>query len=136
MSFVCHILDDFLIIEPPARTRPFAFTCQANLSSMILTFRSLNIPILVAKTEGPSKVIQFTVIILDSQQMEVLLPGDKIERIKTASHAFRSKRSTAMQELQSLIGTLNFACKVISRDPFSATYNSPYQRRQKTPSPH
>ena len=45
--------------------------------------------------------------------MEARLPVDKVERIKTALWEFRSKRSTTLQELQSLIGTLNFACKVI-----------------------
>ena len=53
-------------------------------------------------------------IIPDSHAMEARLPEDKIERIKTALNEFRSRRSTTLQELQSLIGTLNFACKVIS----------------------
>ena len=114
ISFVCHILDDFLIIEPPALTVPFNSLCQASLSSMILSFKNLNIPISAAKTEGPCKVIQFMGIILDSHTMEARLPEDKIQRIKTALSEFRSKQSTTLQELQSLIGTLNFACKVIS----------------------
>ena len=53
-------------------------------------------------------------IILDSHKMEARLPVDKVERIKTALCEFRSKPSTTLQELQSLIGTLNFACKVIA----------------------
>ena len=113
ISFVCHILDDFLIIEPPAPATPFNSLCQASLSSMILSFTNLNIPISAAKTEGPCKVLQFMGIILDSHTMEARLPEDKIKRIKTALREFRSKRSTTLQELQSLIGTLNFACKVI-----------------------
>lgn len=114
ISFVCHILDDFLIIEPPAPTAPFDSLCQASLSSMILSFKNLNTPISAAKTEGPCKVIQFMGIILDSHTMEARLQEDKIQPIKTALSEFRSKRSTTPQELQSLIGTLNFACKVIS----------------------
>ena len=113
ISFACHILDDFLIIEPPAPTIPYESPCQASLSSMILTFKNLNIPISAAKTEGPCQIIQFMGIILDSQKMEARLPEDKIERIRTALRTFQSKRSTTLQELQSLIGTLNFACKVI-----------------------
>ena len=113
ISFVCHILDDFLIIEPYAPSVPFDLPCQTSLSSMILTFKNLNVPISAAKTEGPCKVIQFMGIVLDSHKMEARLPEDKVERIKTALHAFQSKRTTTLQELQSLIGTLNFACKVI-----------------------
>ena len=114
ISFVCHILDDFLIIEPPAPTVPLDSLCEASLSSMILSFKYLNIPISAAKTEGPCKLLQFMGIILDSHKMEARLPVDKVERIKTALYEFQSKRSTTLQELQSLIGTLNFACKVIS----------------------
>ena len=52
ISFVCHILDDFLIIKPSVPTAPFNFLCQASLSSMILSFKNLNIPISAAKTES------------------------------------------------------------------------------------
>ena len=57
ISFVCHILDDFFIVEPPCHTPPLDSLCQASLSSMILTFKNLNIPISAAKTEGPSQII-------------------------------------------------------------------------------
>ena len=70
------------IVEPPCHTPPLNSLCQASLSSMILTFKNLNIPISATKTKEPSQIIQFMGIIL-------------------------------LQELQSLIGTLNFACKVI-----------------------
>ena len=113
ISFVCHILDDFFIVEPPFYTPPLDSLCQASLSSMIFTFKNLNIPISAAKTEGPSQIILFMGIILDSGKMEGRLPEDKVERIKSALSTFQSQRSTTLQELQSLIGTLNFACKVI-----------------------
>lgn len=80
---------------------------------MILTFQNLNIS--AAKTEGPSQIIQFMGIILDSGKMEARLPEDKVERIKSALSTFQSQQSTTLQELQSLIGTLNFTCKVIPR---------------------
>ena len=113
ISFVCHILDDFLIVEPPSSTPPLDSLCQASLSSMIMTFKNLNIPISSPKTEGPCYSLQFMGIILDSHRMEARLPEDKVERIKTALSTFQSQRSTTLRELQSLIGTLNFACKVI-----------------------
>ena len=57
ISFVCHIFDDFLIVEPPCPTPLLDSLCRASLSSMILTFKTLNIPISVCKTEGPSQII-------------------------------------------------------------------------------
>ena len=118
ISFVCHILDDFFIVEPPCHTPSLDSLCQASLSSMILTFKNLNIPISAAKTEGPSQIIQFMGIILDSGKMEARLPEDKVERIRSALSTFQPQRSTTLQELQSLIGILNFASKVIPQgDP-------------------
>ena len=46
--------------------------------------------------------------------MEATLPEDKVQPIKSALSNFQSWRSTTLQELQSLIGTLNFPCKVIA----------------------
>ena len=55
ISFVCHILDDFLLIEPPAAMPPFDSTCQQSLTDMLSTFETINIPIAQGKTQGPSQ---------------------------------------------------------------------------------
>ena len=39
ISFVCHILDNFLIVEPPCPNPPLYSRCRASLLSMILTFK-------------------------------------------------------------------------------------------------
>lgn len=113
ISFVCHILDDFLIIEPPSGSFPFDFKCRTSLTKMLNSFKTFGIPIATKKTEGPSTVIEFMGIILDSGRMEARLPRDKVERILTSLDSFAHKKSCTLKELQSLIGTLNFACKVI-----------------------
>ena len=113
ISFACHILDDFLIIEPPALSPPYSQTCQQSLTSMLLTFRNLHIPIAGDKTQGPCTALEFMGIILDSEKMEARLPPDKVERIRTSLANFQRRKSCTLKELQSLIGTLNFACKVI-----------------------
>ena len=100
------------IVEPPCHTPPLNSLCQASLSSMILTFKNLNIPISAAKTEGPSQIIQFMGIILDLGKWRQGYPRIRWRGSDLLS-PFQSQRSTTLQELQSLIGTLNFACKVI-----------------------
>ena len=85
ISFACHVFDDFLIVKPPCSTPPLDSLCRASLSSMILTFKLLNIPISAAKTESPSTIIQFMGIILHSGKMEARLPEDKVGRIKLCS---------------------------------------------------
>lgn len=114
ISFVYHILDDFLIIEPASLTFPYNQPRKQSLSSMLLTFKNFNIPIAGDKTQGPRKVLEFMGIILDSDRMEARLPLDKVERIKAFLISFQGRKSCTLKDLQTLIGTLNFACKVVS----------------------
>ena len=80
---------------------------------MLLSFKSLNIPIATDKTAGPTRVIEFMGIILDSDSMEARLPPDKVSRILESLSSFQHRKPCTLTELQSLIGTLNFACKVV-----------------------
>lgn len=45
--------------------------------------------------------------------MQARLPPDKIEKIRACFEHFEQKKSCTLKQLQSLIGTLNFACKVV-----------------------
>jgi hypothetical protein len=45
-------------------------------------------------------------------KMEARPPADKIDHILTIFAEFEAKKSCTLKELQSLIETLNFACKV------------------------
>ena len=74
---------------------------------------SLKAPVVASKTIGPSREIEFMGIILDSVRMEARLPQDKLIRINQLLDSFKNRRSVRLVELQSLIGTLQFACKVV-----------------------
>ncbi len=45
--------------------------------------------------------------------MQARLPHDKVNRLQTTLEQFQHRRSCTLKELQSLIGTLNFACRVV-----------------------
>ena len=113
ISFVCHILDDFLLIEPPAVLPPHNSLCQQSLTNMLSLFQTLSIPIAQGKTQGPAQVIEFMGIVLDTIKMQARLPPDKIARLHDIIEQFHGRRSCTLKELQSLIGTLNFACRVV-----------------------
>jgi hypothetical protein len=70
ISFVCHILDDFILIEPPAVLAPYNSLCQQSLTHMLSTFQTINIAIAQGKTQGPSQVIEFMGILLDTIKMQ------------------------------------------------------------------
>jgi len=66
-----------------------------------------------AKTLGPAQVLEFMGIVLDSNRMEARLPDDKLTRISQLLDSFTGCRSARLVDLQFLIGTLQFACKVV-----------------------
>ena len=80
---------------------------------MLFTFQNLKILIAPGKTQGPSQVLEFMGIILDTVKMQARLPADKIAHLEGIFEQFQNRRSCTLKELQSLIGTLNFACKVV-----------------------
>ena len=78
ISFVCHILDDFFLIEPSAGTLPLNRVCQQSLTKMVSTFENIRIPIAPGKTQGPSQVLEFLGILLDTINMKASLPPEKL----------------------------------------------------------
>ena len=74
-SGVLHILHDFLFI---ARTEE---QCRTDLNNFLRMSDYLGVPIAQEKTCGPSHVIQFAGITLDSINQEARLPEDKLQKI-------------------------------------------------------
>ena len=108
IQHVIHILDDFFIAE---RNK---LDCLTSFSTLLTVFMSLKAPIVASKTIVPSREIEFMGIILDSVRMEARLPQDKLVRINQLLNSFKNRRSVRLVELlQSLIGTLQFSCKVV-----------------------
>ena len=107
LGHVLHILDNFFIAESSK------MACLENFSTLLKVFTSLRVPIVAAKTLGPSQVLEFMGIVLDSTRMEARLPEDKLARISQLLDSFSARRSARLVDLQSLIGTLQFACKVV-----------------------
>jgi len=74
---------------------------------------SVRAPVVASKTLGSSQVLEFMGIELDSTRMEARLPEDKLLRTRALLNSFTGRRSVRLFELQSLIGTLQFACKAV-----------------------
>lgn len=104
---VIHILDDFFIAEASR------MHCLPSFSTLLRLFMSVNAPVVASKTLGPSQVLEFMGIELDSTRMEARLPEDKLLRTRELLNSFAERRSVRLLELQSLIGTLQFACKAV-----------------------
>ncbi len=97
VTFACHILDDFLLIEPPASHPQLDSLCQTSLENMLSTFKTIGIPIAEGKTQGPSQVLEFMGILLDTIKMQARLLPDKIDRILACFEQFEQKKSCTLK---------------------------------------
>ena len=65
------------------------------------------------KREGPSTCLPILGIVIDTVAGELRLPADKLEHLQALLEQWRGKRGCLRKELESLIGLLNHACKVV-----------------------
>lgn len=95
-------------MEPPLRP-----TCSVLLETLFGIFRSFGVPLAVDKTEGPCTTLCFLGIELDSMQMECHLPLVKLSDLRRLVQEALVKTKITLRLLQSLLGKLNFACRII-----------------------
>ena len=108
VSFVDHYIDDFITAG-----RPRSMECHNNLQTMLETCDSTGTPVEPDKTEGPSTVLVFLGIEIDTTAMQLRLPADKLARLKELLWKWRGKKECKKRDLKSLIGVLSHACKVV-----------------------
>ena len=103
-----HYLDDFLLFGGPHSSE-----ASENLHLALQVCRQLGIPVATHKTEGPSTVLTFLGILVDSSHMELRLPTDKLHRLQSLVSAWARKRTCVRKELESFIGHLSHAATVV-----------------------
>ena len=102
-----HYLDDFL------RGDKCEWSCSNIMSIFSTVMSEINVPIADEKTEGPSEVLVFLGLELDSVNMTVRIPIDKMHDVLGKISLMLSKHKTTLKDMQSLIGLLNFCCRAI-----------------------
>ena len=65
------------------------------------------------RTMGPSSVLCFAGIELDTDKMEAHLPEEKIIKCVTLIYEFPKREKVSLKEMQPLIGLLNLTCSVV-----------------------
>ena len=103
-----HYLDDFLFWGPPGTP-----ACELDLRKAISLSERLGLPVAAHKTVGPSTVLTFLGIEMDSVAMVLRLPDDKLLRLRGTLAQWEKKRHATKHELQVLIGLLNHAAAVV-----------------------
>ena len=82
--------------------------------TLVRTFQTLGVPLEPSKLEGPETCLTFLGIEEDTAALQLRLPGDKLEKLKRQLKWANSvRRSIPKGELESLVGLLQFATKVV-----------------------
>jgi hypothetical protein len=107
IDVVVHYVDDFLfVVKVQAQA-------QEKLSWALALCRWLGIPMAAKKTEGPCTKLTFLGIELDTVEMRAALPAPKLAELQQLTLIWMKKETATIKELQSLIGKLMFAAKVV-----------------------
>ena len=106
-----HYLDNFLTIGPPDVN-----TCQKYMDTIKEVCEILGVPLAVEKVEGPSTVLSFLGITLDTCKMEARLPEEKLTRIQHTVADWLTRKKATKHEILSLVGQLQHATKVVRYD--------------------
>ena len=108
IQFIYHYLDDYIIIVPPCSDQ-----CSRELQLLLSECDRLGIPIALQKTCGPTTCLTFLGIEINTEVGELRLPDDKLLRLQSILQEWDNKKACTRRELESLVGHLNHACKVV-----------------------
>jgi hypothetical protein len=100
-------LDDFLIVQDDYST------CLKAQHTLIRLLMELGFSIAWQKVEGPSQDIVFLGVKINSCEMTIGLPQQKISELQALLSLFAVRKRASCKQLQSLAGKLNWACQVI-----------------------
>lgn len=107
VQLLTHYLDDFLFIN---RSKS---ECHDDLKKFISVCSDINVPLAHDKTVGPTQVLNFLGLEIDTVAEQVRLPFAKLTACTAAITDLLEKSKCTLRELQSLLGLLSFACQVI-----------------------
>ncbi|XP_077781388.1 uncharacterized protein LOC144327059 [Podarcis muralis] len=105
---VGHYLDDFILVASDAGK------CRSLLLAFESLARELGVPLAGEKTEGPVTTMTYLGIELDTVAQTSRLPAEKLVALRELIGQMLPLKKVTLRQIQSLLGHLNFACRVIS----------------------
>ena len=86
---------------------------QRGLNTLVSTCAKLAVPLAEHKQKGPCTRLTFLGIEIDTTLGLLRLPTDKLDRLKGMISEWSDRKICTRSELESHIGSLNHACKVV-----------------------
>ena len=107
MKNLLHYLDDFICA---AASMPAA---EEMKQVLVDTWEEPGIPLEPSKLEGPATCMTFLGIEVDTVALQLRLPMEKLSHLKAILQSTLEKRAFKKRDLQSLVGLLQHATKVV-----------------------
>lgn len=108
VSYLWHYLDDFITCGLPDSDE-----CGLNLQLLLDICRMLGIPIAEEKLEGPTTLLVFLGILIDTIKGELRLPREKLIRLRRQVGSWLVRKRCTKKELLSIAGQLQHAATVV-----------------------
>jgi hypothetical protein len=105
-NIVCYC-DDFMIVSESFNE------CQRVMQELMLVLRSLGFSINYSKVLGPAQKLHFLGIELNTIDMTLALPREKLEEIHLCLLRLINRPKVTKRTLQSLVGKLSWATQVV-----------------------
>ena len=102
-----HYLDDFFTMHR------ISMVCNNIMSVFKLVCDQIGMLVSPDKSEGPTQIIEFLGLTIDTKQMVVQIPKDKMQDISLILITFIRKMKVTAVELESLMGKLNCIAKAV-----------------------
>lgn len=110
-SVLCYI-DDFLLVFESRKK------CNEALHFLLSLLRRLGFDISWKKVVCPTQTIQFLGIEIDTRECVLSLGEKKLSELHAKLLAFKNRARASKRQLQSLAGSLNWACQVLRGGKF------------------
>lgn len=105
---VVHYLDDFLVAgQKDSDACLQLMSCYENMCA------EFGVPLAPEKTIGPSPCITYLGLEINTNEMMVKIPPEKLMKLKENLISLLGKKKTTLKELQSLTGLLSFCTRAI-----------------------
>lgn len=103
-----HFLDDFIFVGSNKTDE-----CVRLAVTFEQICSELEIPVAAEKSVGPTTVLVFLGLELDSNEMLVRVPLHKIEELLELLQSYASRKKMSLKELQSIVGKLSFVSRAV-----------------------
>lgn len=107
-TLIEHYLDDYFTCAPAGSN-----TCAENLEIMKHTCRTMGFSVQPKKVVGPTSVLEYIGITIDSNLMQMRISDERLNDILDELSAWQNKRICTKREILSIVGKLTFISKVV-----------------------